>query len=46
LQAYGRTHPDFSPIMDKYNLRAAVSPAVPQAVSPAPQPPAPKAPKK
>ena len=46
LQAYGRTHPDFNPIMDKYNLRAAASNAVPQAVPPAPQTPAPKVPKK
>ena len=46
LQVYGRAHPDFNPIMDKYNLRAAVSNAVPQAVLPAPQTPAPKAPKK
>ena len=46
LQAYGRTHPDFNPIMDKYNLRAAVSNAVPPAVLPAPQTPAPKLPNK
>ena len=46
LQAYGRTHPDFDPIMDKYKLRAAVSNAVPQAVPPAPRAPAPPAPKK
>jgi len=46
LQAYGRTHPDFDPIMDKYKLRAAVSNAVSQAVPPAPRAPAPPAPKK
>ena len=46
LQAYSRTHPDFDPIMDKYNLRAAVSNAAPRAVPPAPRAPVPPAPKK
>lgn len=46
LQAYGRTHPDFNPILDKYKLRTAVSNAVPQVVQPTPPTPVPAAPKK
>ena len=46
LQVYGTTHPDFKPIMDKYNLWPATSNTPPKAASPALPAPAPKAQKK
>lgn len=45
LQAYGRTHPDFKPIMDKYNLWPAASNTPPALQAPPPKTSvAPKAP--
>jgi hypothetical protein len=46
LKAYGRTHPDFAPILAKYHLSDAASPP-PTKAPPAPAPTkAPTAPKK
>ena len=46
VQAFGRSHPDFNPILDKYGLRVTASNALPPAVMPALPASAPTAPKK
>ena len=35
---YGHTHPDFAPILTKYNLKATAAPAAPSPATPAPRP--------
>jgi len=46
LNAYAKTHPDFNPILDKYNLRLPASTLPPPTPASAPKAPVPKAPKK
>ncbi len=46
LQTYGRTHPDFVPILDKYNLRPTTTNTASKAAAPALPATAPKTPKK
>jgi hypothetical protein len=41
LQAYGKTHPDFAPLVDKYGLKAPAGPAA-SAPTPAPKPAPPR----
>jgi len=46
LAAYGKTHPDFEPIMKKYDLSGATNPATPAAPTTPTTPAIPATPKK